>query len=236
MTPVDDGDWTARRAAARGRHAARYDAAAARDYAATPGLGWLGESECEAYLDDLRAALDLRPGLAVLDVGAGSGALCGVLVRVAGLALTALEPSPAMLAELRARPELAAVTTVEGSTDAEHDGARFAPASFDLVVARQVANGLFDPLRAFRHWHRWLRPGGHVAVIEGLYGREDWRDDWAEEVDVLPLAASQTLATVPYLLEAAGFRIARAARMARVNALPTTRTPRYLVVAGRGAG
>jgi hypothetical protein len=41
------------------------------------------------------------------------------------------------------------------------------------------------------------------------------------------------MATTAYLLEACGFRIDVVERMAAVNALATTRTPRYVVVARR---
>ena len=74
-----------------------------------------------------------------------------------------------------------------------------------------------------------------VVVIDGLYGRDGWAGRWEEEVDVLPLAASQSMASTPYLLEACGFRIEAVQRMTAVNALPTTRTPRYVVVARKTA-
>ncbi len=226
-------DWQARRTAARGRHAARYDSVEAGAYGAMRGLGWLAPAEQEAYLDDLRRVVELEPGTSVLDVGAGTGVLCSVLARLPGLELTALEPAPAMLEILRRRPELAGVATVLGSCDLEDDAALFEPGRFDAIVSRQVTNGLFDPLRAFRHWHRWLKPGGVVVAIDGLYGREAWRGAWEDEIDVLPLSACQTMATVPYLLEAVGFRVRAVQRMSAVNALPTTRTPRYVVVAER---
>jgi hypothetical protein len=96
-------------------------------------------------------------------------------------------------------------------------------------------NGLFDPLCAFRHWQRWTKPAGVVVVIDGLYGRDGWTGRWAEEVDVLPLSASQSMASTPYLLEACGFVVEAVERMTAVNALSTTRTPRYLVVASKPA-
>jgi RimJ/RimL family protein N-acetyltransferase/SAM-dependent methyltransferase len=225
--------WSEARAAAQGRHAARYDESEARSYAGQPGLGTLSEDEQDAHLADILRVCPLQEGMRVLDVGAGTGALTGILMRAPGLALTALEPSPAMLAHLRGRPELSRVTVVAGHCDDAGDVDRFDASSFDVVAARQVVNGLFDPLMAFRHWHRWLRPGGAVVVIEGLYGRDAWRGAWSAEVDVLPLSAVQTMATVPYLLESIGFRVEAVERMRAVNALPVTRTPRYVVVARR---
>jgi SAM-dependent methyltransferase len=225
--------WQERREAARGRHAARYDPAEARSYHALQGLGWLDVPEQEAYLADVCALFGFAPGMAVLDVGAGTGALCSALARLPGLTLTALEPSAAMLEILRSQPALTGVATVQGSCDGEADAALFDEGRFDVVASRQVVNGLFDPLTAFRNWRRWLRPGGAVVVIDGLYGRDGWRGPWQEEIDVLPLSACQTMATVPYLLEAVGFRIDVVQSMEAVNALPTTRTPRYVVIARR---
>lgn len=224
-------DWKERRAAARRRVVGKYDAAEAQAYGAVQGLGWLAPAEEDAYLADLRRVVQIAPGSRVLDVGAGTGVMCSLLRRWPGLELTALEPAPAMLALLQARPELANVTAVCGYCDEPQDGDHFGPGQFDVIVSRQLTNGLFDPLQAFRHWHRWLRPQGAVVIIDGLYGRDGWTGRWADEVDVLPLAATQSLATIPYLLEASGFRVETVERMTAVNALPVTRTPRYVVVA-----
>ena len=48
---------------------------------------------------------------------------------------------------------------------------------------------------------------------------------------MLPVSACETMALVPYLLEASGFQIAAVELMTATNQLTCTRTPRYLVVA-----
>jgi len=225
--------WRCSQAESRRRYLAKFDAAEAQSYDAR--VGRLGREDEDAYLADLAPVLQLRAGAEVLDAGAGTGAMTSLLSRLPALSITALEPAPAMLAILRSRPELNRVTAVEGFCDAPGDRPLFGAARFDLIVSRQLANGLFDPLVAFRNWHHWLAPGGAVAVVDGLYDRSGWTGAWQEEVDVLPLSACQSTAMVPYLLEIAGFRIDAVRRMEAVNARPSTRTPRYLVVATRRA-
>lgn len=226
---VEEMNWRCSRAESRSRYLARYDAAEVDRYDAS--VGTLGRADEVAYVADLAPVLTPRAGAAVLDVGAGTGTMCSILARQPGLSITALEPAPAMLAKLRSKASLAGVTTVEGFCDAPEDRGHFATGQFDVIVSRQLVNGLYDPLTAFRNWRHWLAPGGAVVVIEGIYGRSAWTGIWQEEVDVLPLAACQGTAAIPYLLEAAEFRIETVRWMEAVNCLPATRTPRYVVVA-----
>jgi SAM-dependent methyltransferase len=152
-------DWHERRIAARRRAVGKFDAAEAEAYGKQQGLGWLTAAEESAYLTDLSRVVQIASGASVLDVGAGTGVMCWILRQLPGIDLTALEPSPAMLAVLQAKPELANVRAINGFCDEPQDHDRFAAAQFDAIVSRQVVNGLFDPLLAFRHWHRsrWLR-------------------------------------------------------------------------------
>jgi SAM-dependent methyltransferase len=221
--------WRGTQAESRKRYLARFDATEAERYDAL--VGSLGPEDEAAYLSDLAPLLPLAPGASVLDAGAGTGTLTRILTRLPGLTITALEPSPAMLARLRTKPGLQGVAAIEGFCDSVDDRHLFRAHQFDAILSRQLANGLFDPLAAFRNWHHWLKPGGAVVVIDGLYGRPAWSGAWAEEVDVLPLAACQSTAMVPYLLETSGFRVDVVQLMQAVNARPSTVTTRYVVVA-----
>lgn len=213
----------------RERYLATYDVEEVSRY--DEWISSFTQAEHEACLHDIRPHFNFSPGMNMLDAGAGTGALCLTLATVPGLQITALEPCPAMLAKLVSKPELHNVATKEGFCDHPDDKVHFAPESFDVIASRQLTNGLYDPLAGFRNWHFWLRPSGTVIVMDGLFDRGDWGGRWEGIVDTLPLSACRSLATVPYLLEQTGFRIEFAGWMDATNALPSTRTKRYMVVA-----
>jgi SAM-dependent methyltransferase len=222
-------NWRATQAEWRERYVVRIDTAEAARYHSL--VGTLDVDDEAAYLADLARVVQWPAGASVLDAGAGTGAFTAMLARIPGVRVTALEPALPMLEILRANPRLQHVRKVEGFCDSADDRQHFAPNRFDSIVSRQLVNGLFDPLAAFANWHHWLKPGGLAVVVDGIYGRDAWTGVWQEDVDVLPLSASQGLAAVPYLLEAAGLRVEVVDWMDAVNRRPTTRTPRYVVVA-----
>lgn len=203
--------------------------------------GRLDEDQLLRHSQDLLSALSFQSFHRILDVGSGAGTVCEILSQVysrlgpdvcAGPPeLFALEPAPEMLRLLSVRmSELGiAVETQQGFCDSVSDRVHYPADFFDLIISRQVANGLFDPLCAFSNWKYWVRPGGNVIVMDGLFDRAGWGSD----VDLFPLAATKSLSTVPYLLEQAGFLIHSVGMMSSINAHPLTRTPRYLVVAQR---
>ena len=213
----------------RAKHLASYDAAAVEQYEAWTQQ--IGEADELAVLADIAQVFALEAGMSVLDAGAGTGAMCRILTRIGGLELTAIEPSSLMLERLINKPELGSVRTCQGFCDSPEDQSVFLPDYFDVIVSRQLANGLYDPLAAMANWRHWLKPQGAVLLIDGFYSRSAWASLDTDFADCLPLAANQSLATVPYLLEIAGFTVAHAGMMQATNALPYTRTARYLVVA-----
>ena len=135
---IDPADWVRRRTSF---------GSVAADYAALrPGY----PADAVAFL------LGPRP-LRVLDLGAGTGLLTDVLVA-AGHDVVAVDPSPDMLGQLRARhPGVPA--SVGGAEDVP-----LPDSSVDAVVAGQAAHW-FDPEPAAAELRRVLRPGGVVGLV-----------------------------------------------------------------------
>ena len=226
-------NWRSSRIDYRNRVLAQSDDASAEQY--DTRVGSLGREDEDAILSDLGRVFTFRDGMAVLDVGAGTGTMSKLLTRLGGLSMTALEPSRAMLSRLRGKPGLEELRIVEGFCDAPEDRTHFLEGQFDVILSRQLGNELFDPLAAFENWFYWLSPGGSVLLIDGLYDRPAWAGDREEEINLLPLSVHQTTALVPYLLEAAGFQIAAVEMMEATNDMPSTRTTRYVVIATKTA-
>jgi SAM-dependent methyltransferase len=134
-----DAESRRQRAASFGSVAAGY-AAHRPDYPADAVAFLVGDRPCR-----------------VLDLGAGTGLLTGVLLA-AGHQVVAVDPAEPMLAELRARyPQ---VPTHVG--DAE--GVPLPDGSVDAVLAGQAAHW-FDPDPAAVQLRRVLRPGGVVGLV-----------------------------------------------------------------------
>ena len=118
----------------------------------------------------LEPVRDRRP-VRVADIGAGTGKLTATLVRL-GADVTAVEPDPQMLAELRRA--MPAVRSVPGRAEE----VPLPDASVDAVLAGQAMHW-FDLDRALPEIARVLRPGG---VLAGLWNVDDDRVGWVAEL------------------------------------------------------
>jgi SAM-dependent methyltransferase len=115
----------------------------------------------------VRWALEAAPGTRVLDLGAGTGKLTAGLAAL-GADVVAVEPDPAMLAELRRGSP--SVPAVAGSSEA----IPLPDASVDAVVAGNALHW-FDLETTGPELARVLTPGG---VLAGLWNVFDDRVDW----------------------------------------------------------
>ncbi|NNH68825.1 class I SAM-dependent methyltransferase [Nocardia uniformis] len=113
-----------------------------------------------------------RTGPEVLDLGAGTGKLTGV-VLAAGVRVRAVEPDAAMRATLRQRyPEVPTLVGTAESIPLPDD-------SVDAVVVGQALHW-FNLSLAFPEIARVLRPGGVVAA---LWNANDISIEWVAELD-----------------------------------------------------
>jgi ubiquinone/menaquinone biosynthesis C-methylase UbiE len=102
-----------------------------------------------------------RPGMRVLDLGTGVGAMAGALARRhPGIELWGLDLRAPQLAQAKALQPSA--TYVQG------DGARmpFPDASFDRVHASWVLEHIPAPQHVLAEVHRILAPGGQCFFLE----------------------------------------------------------------------
>ena len=117
---------------------------------------------------DFCAALDLRPGLRALDVGAGPGLLAQDLAERAGPSglIVGVDPSPSMLRLAQARTAGSPVYYVQGTATALPVEGQ----TFDLAVSTQVLEYVPEIDEAIQEMRRVVRPGGTVAILD-----TDWR-------------------------------------------------------------
>jgi len=141
----------------------RYHDAAAGEYDAKWGIdfGPIGQEQVRAKL---AKALGAAPeGYEnALEIGAGTGYFGLNLMQLGAIgALTATDISQGMLTSLERSAAEHGIAVGTVATEAE--SLPFGDGSFDLVFGHAILHHIPDLARAFREFHRVLRPGGVIA-------------------------------------------------------------------------
>ncbi|MDI3316939.1 MAG: methyltransferase domain-containing protein [Bacillota bacterium] len=112
-------------------------------------------------------ALELAPGMDVLEVGVGTGFLTPALAGAVepGGHLVGLDVQPDHFEEIRWRLEAQGIRNVE-LVQGDAQSLPFGDASFDRVVMVTVLGEVPDRRRALAEARRVLRPGGRLCVTE----------------------------------------------------------------------
>ncbi len=133
------------------------------------GAAWLEreERDREERTDLLVAALGLRPGDVVADVGAGTGYISRRLAAVVGPQgrVDAVDVQPEMIRMLTEQARRAGLSQIKPVLGTGSD-VRLPPASVDLALMVDVYHELEFPFEVLASVVRALKPGGRVVFVE----------------------------------------------------------------------
>src|SRR6185312_14210121 len=102
------------------------------------------------------AALNLKPGDRVLEVGVGTGLSLPLYPR--DVKITGIDVSREMLEKARRRVARRRLANIEALLEMDAERMSFADASFDKVVAMYVVPVVENPVRLLEELHRVCRP------------------------------------------------------------------------------
>ncbi len=152
----------------------------------------------DAYMGGWSAALappfltyaEVTPEAAVLDVGCGTGnLLAAIKARYPGAKLAGVDPSTALLAKARRRPELADARLEEGMVEA----LPFPDVSFDHTLSLLVLQEFADRGCALSEMRRVTRRGGIVAGCQWDFAGMPVIDLLVEAITEINPAAGQRI-------------------------------------------
>jgi ubiquinone/menaquinone biosynthesis C-methylase UbiE len=174
------------------------------------GAAWLEreQREREERTDLLMNALALKPGMAVADIGAGTGYLSRRMATAVapGGKVFAVDVQPEMIRLLETLARERGLGNVVPSLGTETD-VKLPAASIDLAIMVDVYHELSFPHEVLASIVRALKPGGRVVFVE--YRAEDARvpikplhkmseAQVRREAEVQPLVWERTVGNLPW--------------------------------------
>jgi predicted methyltransferase len=174
----------------------------------TEGKEWIRRLERPERIPGLKipeviAALGLRPGMVVADIGAGTGAFTipfAEAVAPFGKAL-AVDLHPDLMDYIAAKARRAKVTNLQ-TVLAERDEPKLPPGQVDVAFFHDVFHNVNDRQDYLRRLVSYLKPGGRIAIVE-----QEFHDPIAKKWDVdadriTPEQVKTWMATVGFELQA----------------------------------
>ena len=165
------------------------------------GAGWLERPEREDEEAPSKAldALDLKPGMVVADIGAGSGYYASRIAKRVGpsgrVYATDIQPGMIEILDRRIKSDgITNITTVLGGMD----DPRLPPQSIDLAIMVDVYHELQQPQVFLQRLKQTFKPDGRLVLLE--FRKED------PKVPILEVH-KMSVAEVKQELEAEGYAL-----------------------------
>jgi cyclopropane fatty-acyl-phospholipid synthase-like methyltransferase len=114
--------------------------------------------------DRIIAALGLKPGMSVADIGAGTGYFTSKLAKVTGITVFAVDIEPKMVEYLQgraAKEKLTNVTAVLAAATSPN-----LPQPVDMILVVDTYHHLPSRPTYFRELRKSLKSGGRIAIVD----------------------------------------------------------------------
>jgi ubiquinone/menaquinone biosynthesis C-methylase UbiE len=137
------------------------------------------------------AFASVQDGGTIVDLGCGTAnLLAAAATAFLSAKLIGIDPSPALLAKARGRPELSRATLLEGGVESIPLGAHTSDFTLSLLVLQEF----YDRPAALAEMRRITRPGGTIAACQWDFGRMPVIDALMTAIEAVRPSAVQSIA------------------------------------------